>query len=250
LPGAVKKAPAKPEIPNQARNLTGQQGPGTPAAPPGAARRQKAAPNNPFAPGEVPPGVPGGLNPGQGAPPSPVLRSPTRSAPRLPQQGTGPDLPPGLPGRTAPGATSPVLGGRRPQQGTPSYATPPTAPRPEVPGFATPPTTAPVLRGQGGGPGGPGAGQPEPPPANSSTLRNRAQAGAAHKEEVASRRRKQAEVEAARLERQFEMVKEFLAAAEEKAWTVETPGGAVFDAAPARQHVPQTEPRPTLGGAA
>jgi hypothetical protein len=235
LPGGARR-PGRPQETAPHQDRTGQRAGNVPAQP-GAARRRADQTANPFAPPGLA-GLPDRTVDGQSAPAAPVLRAPRPGARAPRDAGTLP------PGSAAPGATPPVLGRRRgsaPAEGTAL----PAQPRPEVPGFTTPPATAAVLRGQAGPAGGPVIGEPAAPATPASTLRGRASTGAPDDTAMASRHKHQAELEAARIDREFEQLQQFLA--DEAAWTVQTPGGAVLDNTPVRHRSPQTELRPALG---
>ncbi len=180
--------------------------------------------------------------PGQGATP-PVLRG--RSAgtrpPTFDERQAGINRTPGAtPAR--PGSGPPVLNRKR-QGGAGQLAGPPTGPvdddvlQPTQPG-----TSAPILRGFR-----PTSGPVEDvPPARA--VRGTSRPANAGEQQIASRRKardQERERERERIDREFERIQRLMA--EEEAWVVETPGGAVLDNTPERTGY-QVEPKPTLGG--
>ncbi|GAB3517365.1 hypothetical protein [Phytohabitans suffuscus] len=251
--GRPGQAPPPPAIKGR-----GPSGPNAPMAPPQGKGGvpDKPTPATPGTPGR--PGVMDQFGGTPGTPASPVLRNP-HANPAQPGRGGGPRRgAPGLPSTPLqrnpdgsplrPTAAPPVLG--RPAPRTPERMPPP---RPAPPAAATPgglpnplapprrPTASPVVGRSAQA--GPGAARPPEPTAG--VMRGRRNDGnSGYEAEIGSRKREAKDPQVT-IDEEFDRISAILA--QESAWTVETPGGGVLDAAQNRTQQRSAEPKPTLG---
>lgn len=252
--GRPGQAPPPPAIKGR-----GPGGPNAPMAPPQGKGGTPDRPT-PATPGTpTTPGLTDQFGGPSGTPASPVLRNPHASPAQPGRGGGGPRRnTPGLPGAPLqrnpdgtpmrPDAAPPVLG--RPAPRTPER-TPPA--RPATPATNAPtgpfnplappqrPTTSPVVgRSAQAGPGA-----PRPPEPTAGVMRGKRNDGnSGYEAEIGSRKRDVKDPQVT-IDEEFDRISAILS--QEGAWTVETPGGGVLDAAPSRHQARSAEPKPTLG---
>jgi hypothetical protein len=248
--GRTGQAPPPPQIKGRGPSQ------GTPMVPQGkGGSPERSAPETPGTPA-TPSATDqfGGL---PSTPASPVLRNPHASPPQAtrgggPRRGT-----PGLSGpaqRNADGSTPlrpdaapPVLGRpapRAPERTNPARPSVTSTPPGALPNPLAPPprpTASPVV----GRAAQPAPGAPRPPEPTAGVMRGKRNDGnSGYEGEIGSRKREAKDPQLT-IDEEFDRISAILA--QEKAWTVETPGGGVLDGAPLRSQTPSAEPKPTLG---
>ncbi|BCB82498.1 hypothetical protein GCM10022251_69830 [Phytohabitans flavus] len=250
--GRPGQAPPPPAIKGRGPN------PNTPMAPPqgkGGAP-DKTTPTRPGTPAA--PGMTNQFGGPPGTPASPVLRNP-HATPGQPGRGGGPRRgTPGLPGvptqrnpdgtNLRPDAAPPVLG--RPAPRTPERMPParPSAGSTNTPGGLPNPLAPPQRRTASpvvGRSAQAGPGAPRPPEPTAGVMRGKRNDGnSGYEAEIGSRKRDAKDPQVT-IDEEFDRINAVLA--QEGAWTVDTPGGGVLDAAPPRPQARSAEPKPTLG---